>query len=81
MRKFGAITLTGLPAGEVPVARWVDAASRNTAWAGGRLELFWPVESGALSLGLWVPQASTWRPTRSIARDLGAEVGFEYWLP
>jgi hypothetical protein len=59
----------------------LEVAARWTAWAGGRVVLFWPAEeeSGRFTLGLFVPDAAQAWPTERIARELGAEVAFEEW--
>src|SRR5262249_6880901 len=79
MIDFGALALRLPPASRTTWARELDAASRNTAWAGGRLFLFWPADD-TLSVGFWVPAGSTWRPPQRIARELEAEVLTEHWI-
>lgn len=79
-REFGLVTLW-LPGDALQSwAQSLETAARNTAWAGGRLQLFWPVEPNEAVLGLWVPQATPWRPANQIADELGAEVRSENWI-
>jgi hypothetical protein len=58
----------------------LEAASRNTAWAGGGVVSFWPSET-AYSFAVFQHEQGTRRPSERIAEELGAAVVGDLLVP